>query len=46
MDVYESLKKHFERNNCLLRLSGEIKTPFINANIEGMERAYKETKVS
>ena len=38
MDTYKSLKKYFERNDCLLRLSGEMKTPFINANIESISK--------
>ncbi len=38
MDVSGGLKKYFDRNNCLLRLSGEIKNPFINAKIETISK--------
>lgn len=38
MDVYENFKKYFGRNYCLLRLAKEIKTSFIESNVEDMPK--------
>lgn len=38
MDVCGSLKKYFDTNNCLLKLSEEIKTPFIESNVEDVSK--------
>lgn len=39
MDIYESFKKNFDRNNCLLRLSEEIKNLFIESSVERSSKA-------
>lgn len=39
MDVYRNFKKNFDRNNCLLRLSEEVKTPFIESNVEDISKS-------
>ncbi len=39
MDIYESFKKNFDRNNCLLRLSEEMKNLFVESSVEDSSKA-------
>ena len=39
MDIYESFKKNFDRNNCLLGLSEKIKNLYIESSVEDSSKA-------
>ncbi len=38
MDLYESFKKYFDRNNDLLKLSEKMKVPFINSKVDDISK--------